>query len=102
MRRNVLLGSTPDSGHLDDDEVAVVRQVRVPPGRPEIGVVDEREFVPGQREHGLDGLVRELERVAEAEVAGTDRVLGDRSLSLMSSRSTISRFWMFGRFRGRR
>ena len=55
---------------FDDDEVAVVRKVRVPTGRAEVRVVYKRELVVGQREHRLDRLVRELERVAEAEVAG--------------------------------
>src|SRR4051794_13207945 len=57
MRRNVHPRSTLDAGHLDDDEIAVIRQIRVPPGRPEIGVVDERQLVVREREHGLDGLV---------------------------------------------
>src|SRR3954471_7247181 len=72
--------SALDSPNLHDDEVAVIRQTWVASGRPEIGVVDERQLVVGERQDGLDGLVRELERVAEAEVARADRVLGDAVL----------------------
>ena len=58
------------AGHLDDDRLVVVGPARVAPGAERIVVVVEHEqAISGERQHALDRLERESERVAEAEVA---------------------------------